>query len=175
MADASDPSIPCPELAGMTVSDVCLHAPKTLGAGATVADARRALADDHVHLVLLTDHGRLLGTLTRADLPPSDDDAAAVAHAVLDGRTIRPDACAEEALRQLVARGGRRLAVVDDLGNLLGLLCLKRRQTGFCRDEDVAVRAVERASSESGRSGEEGPGSPCMPGSGAGPSSLLTG
>ncbi len=40
----------------------------------------------------------------------------------------------------LLARGRRRLAVVDERGALLGLLCLKRRLTGFCSDADVAAR-----------------------------------
>lgn len=38
----------------------------------------------------------------------------------------------------------RRLAVIDDHGMLLGLLCLKRTGLGFCSDTDVQARADER-------------------------------
>ena len=42
------------------------------------------------------------------------------------------------------AMTGRRLAVVDPQGRLLGLLCLKRSRRGFCSAEDVAERDRER-------------------------------
>jgi hypothetical protein len=44
-----------------------------------------------------------------------------------------------------------RLAVVDDDGVLTGLLCLKRKLTGFCTDADVAARAAERATAPTAR------------------------
>ncbi len=43
---------------------------------------------------------------------------------------------------RLIHRGLRRLAVVDDNGLLMGLLCLKRKLTGFCSDADVAARGA---------------------------------
>lgn len=99
-------------MGGEAVGDVVLHRPKTLAAGASLADVADVLTDDHVHLVLLTDGPLLVGTLDRDDL----------------------------------ARGLRRLAVVDEAGRLEGLLCLKRTATGFCSDRDVASRARERPS-----------------------------
>ena len=45
-------------------------------------------------------------------------------------------------LDQLIAAGARRLAVVDGHGLLRGLVCLKRRRTGFCSDLDVRARAM---------------------------------
>lgn len=125
------------------VRDVVVKLPKTLGRATTVADARAAFEDDHVHMLLITDEGRLLGTLVREDLPPPVDDARpALAHAILFGRTIAPETPAEEARTTLLRRGERRRAVVDQDGQLLGLLCLKRRQTGFCSDRDVQARAI---------------------------------
>ena len=38
----------------------------------------------------------------------------------------------------------RRVAVVDDAGRLVGLLCLKRDFSGFCSDADVLARGQER-------------------------------
>lgn len=94
-------------------------------------------------MLLLTEAGRLLGTVVRDDLPKGADGPA-LAHAHLAGRTIPANLAAEDARRLMLGRGQRRLAVVDDDGVLMGLLCLKRRLTGFCSDADVAARAAER-------------------------------
>jgi CBS domain-containing protein len=135
------------------VGDVALRLPKTLPLQTTVAEAREAFADDHVHMLLLTASGRLLGTLVRRDLDAADDGRdLALVHAVLEGRTIAPTYDAEDARRLLVARGERRRAVVDADGRLLGLLCLKSRLTGYCSDHDVAARAAELLVSTSGGS-----------------------
>jgi len=126
-----------------TVVDVVVRLPKTLSPSTTVTQARQALdEDDHIHMLLITRAGRLLGTLVRADLPPSADGASrALDYAVMRGRTIPPGTSAEQARLQLSSRGERRRAVVDQDGQLLGLLCLKRSHTGFCSDADVQSRA----------------------------------
>lgn len=134
-----------PELPDRAVSDVVVRLPKTLSPDVRVDQVRAALEDDHVHMLLLTDRGRLVGTLVRGDVP---DHAAgrdpALPYAVLEGRTVGPDLPADEARRLMLAEDRRRLAVVDGDGSLLGLLCLKRRLTGFCSDADVADRAADR-------------------------------
>ncbi|HEY3465329.1 MAG TPA: CBS domain-containing protein [Amycolatopsis sp.] len=126
-----------------TVGDVVVRLPKTLPVDTSVAQARACFADDHVHMLLLTEAGRLLGTLLREDLDEAADGPA-LAYSHMAGRTIPADLPAEAARRLLVSRGQRRLAVVDGDGVLVGLLCLKRRLTGFCGDADVAARAAER-------------------------------
>lgn len=129
-----------------TVAEVVVRLPKTLGPTATVEQARSAFEHDHVHMLLLTDDGRLLGTLVRADLPADAPGAdPALPYAVLAGRTLAPAVGADEARRLLVSRDERRAAVVDADGRLVGLLCLKRRRTGFCSDADVAARAADGA------------------------------
>ncbi|MGW7532463.1 CBS domain-containing protein [Amycolatopsis sp. NPDC054798] len=129
------------ELIGKTVGEVLVRLPKTLPLDTSVGQARTCFADDHVHLLLLTGGGKLMGTLAREDLPPElDGSALALTHSRMAGRTIPADLPAEEARQLLLARGQRRFAVVDDTGALLGLLCLKRRRTGFCSDADVAAR-----------------------------------
>jgi len=141
---ATPPTAVPDDLLGRTVGDVVVRLPKTLPASLTVGGARVAFDDDHVHMLLMTDDGRLLGTLVRDDLPDDADDAApALEHASLSGRTIAPDVPAQDARLMLLARGRRRVAVVDAEGRLLGLLCLKRRLTGFCSDADVAARAAD--------------------------------
>jgi CBS domain-containing protein len=129
------------ELVGRTVADVMIHRPKTLPATASVAEARAELLDDHVHLVLIVADDMLAGAVERIDLVGAPASAPVLEHAVLDGRTVAPTVAAEDARLLLLARGRRRLAVVDERGALVGLLCLKRRLTGFCSDADVAARA----------------------------------
>ena len=143
---------PSPELTGKTVGDVVVRLPKTLPAGTTVDQARACFADDHVHMLLLADSGRLLGTLVRTDLPDGVSGATlALTRARVWGRTVPADMSAEQARKLLLARGLRRLAVVDDDGTLVGLLCLKRRLAGFCSDAEVAARAAEHVTSAGDR------------------------
>lgn len=128
----------------MTAGEVMVRLPKTLPVDTSVAQARACFADDHVHMLLLTESGHLMGTLVRDDLRDDLDDAGLVlSHSRLSGRTVPADTPAAEARARLLAHGQRRLAVVDDHGELLGLLCLKRRHTGFCSDADVEARAAE--------------------------------
>ena len=132
---------------GALVRDVMLRRPKTMPAETSVEEARAALANDHVHLVLLTDGSRLVGTLARTDLPPeAPGSGPALPWSTLRDRTVPATAPADAVPAILAARGLRRLAVVDDDGTLLGLICLKRRRTGFCSDRDVESRARARDS-----------------------------
>ena len=141
-----------PALTGLTVKDVMVTAPATMRPTATVADARAFFADDHVHMALIATSGRLLGTLVRADIDDLDDDAApALSRSRLDGRSVALGKPAEDVRLRLIAHGVRRLAVVDDAGALAGLLCLKRKLTGFCTDADVTARAAERAPAPTAR------------------------
>jgi CBS-domain-containing membrane protein len=138
------------------ITEAMLRAPKTLPAHASVGDVRALLLDDHVHMALLVSGGRLVGTVTRADLEATDapDPAApAVSISRVEGRTVGPLDSLETARSHLVATGQRRLVVVDRAGTLLGLLCLKRTGDGFCSDRDVASRAAAatRTAHPSGR------------------------
>ncbi len=130
------------DLLGRTVADVMVRRPKTLPADATIAQVRAALLDDHVRVALLVEGDRLVAMMERTDLVAARAASPARTRAVLTGRTVAPGLAAGEARRLLLATGRRRLAVVDDEGDLLGLLCLKRRLTGFCSDADVDARAT---------------------------------
>ncbi|MCW2868525.1 MAG: hypothetical protein JWR20_2713 [Marmoricola sp.] len=127
---------------GATVGEAMITRPHLHPADLTVDQARAALDDAHVHLLLLVQDGRLLGTLTRDDLAdqhPGADPARPLAR--LEGRVVPAGAPLAPVTEEMAARGARRLAVVDDDGGLLGLLCLKRSGTGFCTDEGVAARS----------------------------------
>ena len=123
------------------VGDVMLHNPRTLAADASISQARAALDNDHVHMVLLTKGRALLGTLVSTDLPAAATQGPALPWSTLVGRTVSPDASTPSVHDQLMHRGMRRVAVVDDDGTLLGLMCLKSRLTGFCSDADVGSRS----------------------------------
>ncbi|MEP7177473.1 MAG: CBS domain-containing protein [Pseudonocardiales bacterium] len=123
-----------------------IRRPKTCTGTATVGEVRQLFTDDHVHVALLVDHGRLLTVIARADIPSSaPDDAAARSLGRLAERVILDTESLEGAHHQMLASGQRRLVVIDRDGCLLGLLCLKRSRTGFCTDQDIQDRAVERA------------------------------
>lgn len=127
---------------GRSVRDALVRHPKLCGPDSTVADVRRVLLDDHVHAALLVaTHGTLVSVVERADLTPelsSGTPARTVGR--LQGRTTHPDSDLEETWAEMRRTDRRRLAVVDDRGVLLGLLCLKRTRLGFCSDEDIRAR-----------------------------------
>jgi hypothetical protein len=117
---------------------------KTHGPDSVLGDIRAFFEDDHVHmaLVVATD-GRLVTTIERPDLPagsPARTPAADLG--TLAGRTARPQAALDAATAVLLRERRRRLAVVDDRGRLLGLLCLKQDGTGYCSADGIRERAA---------------------------------
>lgn len=59
----------------------------------------------------------------------------------LTGRAAGPADALVAATAMLLRQGRRPLAVIDDDGQLLGLLCLKKDGTGYCSDESIRERA----------------------------------
>lgn len=118
--------------AGQAAADLMLREPKTLGADATVAEVRAVLGNPKVQMVLLADGATFRGAIT--EIP---DDASghepAVSFADLNAESIPPTASGESAFRRASASPHRRLIVLGDDRELLGLLCLNERRTGFCR------------------------------------------
>jgi predicted transcriptional regulator len=130
------------------VSELMISTPKTLPIDTQVEAGRRAFEDSHVHMLLLTHRGILCGTLLRSDLQPGlPPNVAALPLATVRGRTVRPEQRISTIHQWMVRSGQRRLAVVNDDGRLLGLLCLTSDRTGFCTDEGVAAREADRTAS----------------------------
>jgi len=126
-----------------TVADVAVTCPELHDAGTTVGELTELFLDDHVHLALLVDGDQLVAAVEREDLRPGlDPDLPARLVGGLDGRIVQPDAPAGKMLAWMRTECRRRLAVVDEEGRLLGLLCLKASGRGFCSDEDVARRKL---------------------------------
>ena len=115
----------------MSVADLMLREPKTLAADASVAEVREQLANPKVQLVLLADGRSFKGAVTAL---PEEAAATEPALAYVDEQpeTIAPDASDDEAFERATASPNRRVIVLDDDRNLLGLLCLNKNRTGFC-------------------------------------------
>jgi CBS domain-containing protein len=135
------------EEAARTVAEAMLTAPVRHPPAATVGEIREFFRDEHVHAALIVGpSGRLQAVVERGDLAggqPADTAAARLGR--LAGRTLPPGASLAEAHRAMAATGQRRAAVTSAEGQLLGLLCLKASQAGFCSDQDVCARAQDRA------------------------------
>nr|WP_218680768.1 CBS domain-containing protein [Rhodococcus qingshengii] len=130
-------------LAGKQVRDVMINYPKQVDSTITIGQAEELFTDEHVHMLLLVDNQQLVGTLVRTDLhhEPVPPELPAKPFSVLKGRWVRTDRDAADLLAWMSTQRIRRLAVVDEILNLKGLVCLKRTGTGFCSDADVQARA----------------------------------
>jgi CBS domain-containing protein len=134
-------SVGCP---GARVRDAMVTIPKIHGMDTSLEDIRSLFEDDHVHMALIVAEGRLITTIERSDLlEPLPGSTPADQVGTLVGRTISPDRPLDEATAALERSGGRRLAVADGSGELLGLLCLKRDRSGFCSDDGIRQRAAQ--------------------------------
>lgn len=130
-----------------SVLAIAIRVPSVVSSTASLRDLRRQLASDHVHLALVVDDdGVLRACVTDDDLRDldRDDDAGVVGVGTLEGRVVAATARRAEVESEMARLGVRRLAVVDDEGRLVGLVCRKRSGTGFCTDEGVASRQAER-------------------------------
>lgn len=121
----------------LVAADLMVGDPKTLDADASVAEVRDQLANPKVQLVLLTDGRAFRGAITRlpAEAAPTDP---ALAYADPEAETISPHASADEAFERAAASPNRRVIVLDDDQNLVGLLCLNPTRTGFCGIAETA-------------------------------------
>jgi predicted transcriptional regulator len=132
---------------GQTVADAMILTPKIFDIEATVHDVKTQFEDDHVHAVLVVHGGVLLTVVERPDLDHAvSDDEPALSLGRLAGRVVAGDHLLEAVHRAVTQSGTRRLAVIDEDGRLVGLLCLKEHGLGFCSDADLRARADERKS-----------------------------
>jgi CBS domain-containing protein len=133
-----------------TAADAMIHFPRTCGPATTVGQVRELFRDDHLHAVLVVDDSELVSVVERPDISAAPSHAPARWSGRLRGRTTGPSADLEATRRAMTDRQRRRLAVIDDHGALLGLLCLKSTGLGFCSDVDVRARAGERRGQAAG-------------------------
>jgi hypothetical protein len=127
-----------------TAAEVMVTTPARHSLSATVGEIRGFFGDDHVHAALIVSPaGYLEAVVERDDIAGCQAlDAAAAPLGRLAGRTVEAGASAAEVRHAMTATGRRRAAVTSADGRLLGLLCLKASQVGFCSDTDVRARAL---------------------------------
>jgi CBS-domain-containing membrane protein len=130
--------------AGGFVGDAMITGPKTHDVDTAADEIRAFFEDDHVHMALIVAADRrLVTTIERPDLCARPSGLALASKlGTLTGRTVSPSAALDAATEVLLRERRRRLAVVDDRGCLLGLLCLKKTGTGYCSDDDVRERSA---------------------------------
>lgn len=118
------------------VRDIMLQTPKTLGATATVADARALFASPKTVSIVVADGSRFVGMLSRSDVPTLLPDSSPIhTFARRDVPTMTAEQSVAEVWQLLNEHNLTRVAVLEDDGaTLAGLVCLNRRRTGFCRD-----------------------------------------
>ena len=133
-----------------TVAHAHLRTPKVHGPDVSVGAARAFFTDGHVHALLLVEDGVLVAVVERDDLDGVPDGERARTVGTLAGRVAGPADDLEATRRAMAVREQRRLAVVDERGALLGLLCLKRHGRGFCSATDVAAREADRSRHQAG-------------------------
>jgi CBS domain len=128
----------------LSVAQAMVTNPKVFGPGLSRSDLDQLFADDHVHAALVVHDGQLITVIQRTDLEDSLPDANPCSLGTLTGRVVAPDAPLAAVHARMRREQRRRLAVIDESGRLLGLLCLKKSGTGFCSDADVRSRELER-------------------------------
>jgi CBS domain-containing protein len=130
-----------------TAAEAMLTTAKRHPLCATVREIRDFFRDDHVHAALIVNSaGYLEAVVERDDIVGCQTlDAPAAPLGRLAGRTVPPEAGLGEMRQAMIAAGRRRAAVTTADGRLLGLLCLKASQAGFCSDQDVRARALDNA------------------------------
>jgi CBS domain-containing protein len=119
--------------AGPAVRDAMMFEPRPTPASTTLAEAREQFSNPHVKLLLVTERGRFLGTLTRDDLP-AEGDGEISDYVNPQGPRIAPEAPVTDAVDILEGTGTNRLPVVDGDGTLLGLVCWDSSGRQFCVD-----------------------------------------
>jgi len=104
-----------------SIREVMTADPRTVPADATIADAAKAMAQDDIGAVLVTDQGRVTGIVTDRDIAvravaagkdPSSTQVTEVCTA--DPATLTVDQSVEDAIRLVRDQNVRRIPVLQD-------------------------------------------------------------
>lgn len=131
----------------ISVADVMLEAPSPLSASDTVQAAAKQMLTNEVDWVAICDGRRFVGAVF----------VEAILHCVADDRTppslakvltsqiptCGPHSLLVDAVRQMIACHLRKIPVIGDAGELLGLLTLSEADAAAVRDPAVA-EVIER-------------------------------
>ena len=121
--------------------------PVTLGPAERVATAKHVMDEQNISGIPITENGRLVGILTRRDLKFMEDPQAAIADVMTHKHliTARAGMGLEEAERILLKNKIEKLPLVDDQGNLVGLITIRdidklHQYPQACRDDRGRMR-----------------------------------
>jgi CBS domain-containing protein len=126
-----------------TVRDTMSTQPKSIDASQAMVEAARAMRDEDVGSLPVTDQGRLIGVITDRDIvvrvvAEGRMDSATVADALSRNPvTVQPDEDLDEALRLMARHQVRRLPVVEG-----------DRLVGIVAQADVALAEKEKKTGE---------------------------
>jgi CBS domain-containing protein len=121
------------EATGLTAADVVHERFSALPVEATIAEVREWFAaSSHRRIAVLADGPRYAGSLTRDDLDGDPDPLRRAADFASPGPTVHPEAPAQTAHELAIATPVHRVAVVDDDGNLIGVVGITEDLAGFC-------------------------------------------
>jgi CBS domain-containing protein len=114
---------------GKSIKEVMTSNPTTVEASASVVEAARIMRDEDTGIVPMTENGRLIGTVTDRDIvvrvladgkAPQSTTVREVAST--DLVTVDPQQELDEALRLMASHQVRRLPVVEEDGQLVGIV-----------------------------------------------------
>jgi CBS domain-containing protein len=126
-----------------TVRDTMTTEPKAIDASEAIVDAARAMREEDVGSLPVTEQGRLIGVITDRDIvvrvvAEGRADSASVADALSRNPvTVEPDEDLDEALRLMARHQVRRLPVVEG-----------DRLVGIVAQADVALAEKEKKTGE---------------------------
>src|SRR3954453_534100 len=109
--------------AGPLARDVMLAGPNTLPPVTTVAEARAVFESPRQKLIVVCDGSRYVGAVTRGSLEGADDDATLDTVTDPGVATLAPEDASERVPEIVADSGLNRIPVVDEAGELLGLVC----------------------------------------------------
>ena len=116
----------------MRIADVMKHEFITVAPEDTLGEVARKMVDKSMGAVVVKDYGRLIGILTERDMLKAmaarvhTSDARVRQWMTEDPVTASADADCEEAAQVMLEHGFRHLPVLDDAGNVTGIVSLRR-------------------------------------------------
>lgn len=121
------------EVDGLTAANVMHRHASTVPATATVGDVRAYFAaSSSRQLAAIVDGSRYVGSITSTAIAEDvDASAPAVGHATY-GPVVDAQTSAVVARDLALDQPSRRLPVIDDGGDLVGIVAINRRLDGFC-------------------------------------------
>jgi CBS domain-containing protein len=133
-----------------TVEEIMTRDPRTVATDDSLLDAARAMRDDDIGDVVVTEGGRVAGILTDRDITiravaeGRDPQSTKVGDVFTSGvQTLEPDDSVEDAIRTVREHDIRRLPVVKD-GRAVGILSLG--DLAVERDTGSALADISAAS-----------------------------